>query len=118
MRNLHELDRYRLKTVRVLERYGSFGDECYGAFTIPYNARYFRVVASTGEGWDHISVSTSGRTPTWKEMDYIKRLFFKDDEWAYQLHAPPSKHINNHPHCLHIWRSHISPVPTPPENFV
>lgn len=72
------------------------------------------VIAATGEGWDHISVSTPTRCPTWAEMEQVKRLFFKPDETAMQLHVPPRAHISVHPHCLHLWRPHDAPIPVPP----
>lgn len=82
------------------------------------NGRVLRVIASAGEGWDHVSVSLPDRTPTWAEMEHVKRLFFKDDETAMQLHVPPAEHINCHPHCLHLWRPHDVAIPRPPAIFV
>lgn len=118
MVNLHLLDVYRVTAPSVRDVYGWLGDETCGAFSIPFEGRSFRVVASSGEGWDHVSVSLPNRTPNWREMEYIKRMFFKPDEWAYQLHAPPSDHINIHPFCLHIWRPHDVAIPTPPKEMV
>jgi hypothetical protein len=37
-------------------------------------------------------------------MAFVKRLFFRDDETAMQLHVPASDHVNQHPYCLHLWR--------------
>jgi len=65
-----------------------------------------RVMASAGMGWDHVSISRQNRCPNWPEMEHIKRLFFRDDETAMQLHVPPSDHISIHPYCLHLWRPH------------
>ena len=91
-----------------------------GAFIIPSprDNRELRVVASTGEGWDHVSVSRADRTPSWEEMEHIKRLFFKDDECAMQLHVPVQEHLNHHPHCLHLWRPHGKDIPRPPANLI
>jgi hypothetical protein len=36
-----------------------------GAFRVPGG---LRVIASDGEGWDHVSVSLPDRCPTWEEM--------------------------------------------------
>ncbi len=85
---------------------------------IPKGGRVLRVIASNDEGWDHISVSLPDRCPTWAEMDHVKRLFFKDDEVAIQLHLPPADHINIHPNVLHIWRPHDTVIPVPPKEFV
>ena len=83
-------------------------------FTFTYNGTPMMVVASNGGGWDHISVSAQGRCPTWDEMERVKRLFFRDNEVAFQLHVPPRNHINNHPYTLHLWRPHDATIPLPP----
>jgi hypothetical protein len=77
-----------------------------------------RVIASADEGWDHVSVSRANRCPNWQEMEHVKRLFFKDDETAMQLHVPPSDHISVHPNCLHLWRCQSQPIPMPPKWMV
>lgn len=76
------------------------------------------VVASIGLGWDHVSVSRRKRPPNWAEMEQVKRLFFKDDETAMQLHVPPTDHISFHPHCLHLWRPQHCEIPRPPNELV
>jgi hypothetical protein len=89
-----------------------------GAFLVPFKRegdlrqrQWLRVIASSGAdqpaeyAFDHLSVSLSNRCPTWEEMDYIKRLFFKPEEVAYQLHMPRLRqHQHASLHCLHIWR--------------
>jgi len=64
----------------------------------------FKVIASDGDGWEHVSVSTKVRTPTWEEMCFIKDLFWDDEDWVIQFHPASDNHINLHPHCLHLWR--------------
>lgn len=121
MRDLHEVDRYRMRHPEVLRRYGSFGDGTCGVFELPsvIDRQTLRVVASAGEGWDHVSVSRQNRCPNWAEMEQVKRLFFKDDETAVQFHVPPSKHINIHPYCLHLWRPNDGrEMALPPADFV
>lgn len=76
------------------------------------------IMASWIEGWDHVSISRPDRIPTWGEMDFVKRAFFREDEAAYQLHPPVADHINCHPRALHIWRPHGQPIPMPPKEFV
>jgi hypothetical protein len=51
-------------------------------------------------------------------MDHVKRLFFRDEETAMQLHVPPADHVNNHPHCLHLWRPQDIEIPRPHVEFV
>lgn len=95
-----------------------------GLFFIPRNDVLLRVICSDGTGWDtgrlpgepweHVSVSTPNRCPTWEEMDFIKRIFWRDDETVMQLHVARSQHINIHQFCLHLWKPTKERVPVPP----
>lgn len=89
-----------------------------GAFRLRFNGVWLQVIASDGEGWDHVSVSLPDRCPTWEEMNYVKQAFWKDNEAAMQLHPPRIEYVNNHPYCLHIWRSQTTDIPLPPKNLV
>lgn len=116
MRNLNEVNRYRDSSPEIIAYYGSAGDDTRGAFFVPspIDKADMRVIAASGEGWDHVSVSRPNRCPNWPEMEFVKRLFFRDDEVAMQLHVALKEHISVHPHCLHIWRPHASEIPLPP----
>lgn len=120
MINLRAMDRYRARSPEILAHYGSAGDETCGVFAIPsaIDRAELRVVASAGEGWDHVSVSRANRCPNWLEMEQIKRMFFAESEAAMQIHVPTADHISVHPHCLHLWRPHDQPIPRPPEWMV
>lgn len=120
MKDLTELDAYRLKTKDVLEHFGSFGGKLDGAFVLPYpkTGASLKCVASSGYGWDHVSVSLMNRCPNWFEMAFVKHTFFKPDEVVMQLHVGESDHINTHPYCLHLWRPHLGMIPLPPKEFV
>lgn len=109
-----EIDRFRLRDGRTVALYGDVGDGTCGAFLIRGGGVSLRVIASSGEGWDHVSVSVHDRTPTWAEMERVRRLFFHSDEVAMQLHVAEAAHINCHPYTLHIWRPTGSPIPLPP----
>lgn len=39
-----------------------------GAFFVPFEGRYLKVICSDGMGWDHVSVSLENRIPNWREM--------------------------------------------------
>ena len=71
-------------------------------------------ILSVGGGWDHIAVSYIARTPTYQEMKLVKRLCFRDDEWAYELHPPPDKYVSIHGNALHLWRPQEEPWRPPP----
>ena len=119
MIDLHALDHFRITGQEAIERWGWSGDGTCGAFLVPKGDVTLRVVAANGEGWDHVSISCSkGRTPTWAEMEFIKRLFFRPDKTAMQLHVPVSDHINRHPNVLHLWRPHGQEIPRPPGGMV
>jgi hypothetical protein len=115
------VDRYRRRSVDVIQAYGSLGGATEGVFDVsnPWQpGEKLQVIASSGDGWDHVSVSLPTRTPSWREMEFIKRLFFKPDEVALQFHVPATDHINIHPNCLHIWRPIDVEIPLPPKVFV
>lgn len=117
MKNLRLLDKYRVSGRKL---WGWDGDETCGAFSLPspVDGGDLRIVASSGEGWNHVSVSRANRCPNWPEMEHVKRLFFHDEETAMQLHVPPKDHINNHPYCLHLWRPQNAEIPRPPSIMV
>lgn len=116
MRNLNLLAQYRETGAWVQAHYGSAGDATCGMFKVPspIDQHLLTVIASSGEEWEHVSVSRKTRCPNWPEMEHIKRLFFKDDETVMQLHVPVSDHINVHPYCLHLWRPLAAEIPRPP----
>jgi len=70
------------------------------------------------EGWEHVSVSTIRRTPNWREMSFVKDLFWDEDEGVVQFHPPRSEYANNHPNCLHLWRNKHQQFPLPPSILV
>lgn len=111
MRNLYLLDAFRI----VHPALGR-GDETCGAFLVPHRHTgvELKVIASSGDGWDHVSVSLPNRCPNWLELEFVKRLFFREEETAMQLHVPPSDHVNLHPYCLHLWRPQAAEIPRPP----
>jgi hypothetical protein len=78
------------------------------------NGQQIRIIASDGEGWEHVSVSLEDRCPTWDEMCQVKGMFWGDDDCVMQLHPPKSEWVNNHPFCLHLWRPVGVDIPTPP----
>lgn len=119
MRDLRMHEAYRLV---IPGRYA--GDHGCGAFLFPskIDGQPLRVIASSDCGWDHVSISRTNRCPNWPEMEYIRRMFFKDAEAVMQYHAPVADYVDGsklgHPYCLHLWRPHASPLPAPPKWMV
>lgn len=91
-----------------------------GLFAIPLpNSRdELRVIASDGDGWEHVSVSLVNRCPTWSEMCAVKDLFWNAEDCVMQLHPPRSEYVNYHPYCLHLWRPVAGAIPQPPSWMV
>ena len=117
MRDLTTLDRYRIDASEI---YGWSGDGTCGAFRLPspVDGKPLMVIAASGAGWDHVSVSRATRPPNWPEMEFVKRRFFRDEECAMQLHVPVAEHIDCHPHTLHLWRPQDQETPRPPAAMV
>lgn len=97
----------RVENARITRgRYRS--DSSYGAngaFEIngPCGAQLV-IIASDGEGWEHVSVSIKHRCPNWTEMSFVKDLFWRPDETVIQYHPARSEYVNYHPYCLHLWK--------------
>jgi hypothetical protein len=99
----------------------SYGNN--GVFQIPLSSRTrLQCIVSDGEGWEHVSVvaysDNKMRTPTWAEMCKIKDMFWNENECVVQFHPPKSEYVNNHPHCLHLWKPQQIIIPTPPKIMV
>ena len=77
-----------------------------------------KVIASWGDGWNHVSVSLPNRVPTWEEMCFIKNITFGKESMAIQYHPPEKDYINIHPFVLHLWEPHGQYIPTPPTYMV
>ena len=103
-------------TLRIFDNLAQPRGRDGGAFILPsrHDEESLRIIATSGLGWDHISISRADRCPDWYEMEQVKRLFFWPHETAMQLHVPPAEHINNHPNCLHLWRPLDVEIPRPP----
>lgn len=89
-----------------------------GAFKFLFGRTSFFAIASDQDGWEHVSVTTQGRCPTWEEMCRVKSMFWDVDDCVVQYHPPKSEYVNNHPYCLHLWRPVNDNVPTPPSYMV
>lgn len=123
-----EIEIYRVTSGQMASEHGS--GPC-GAFRIPMNMIgpvILTVIASDGRDWtecgfpqpvwEHVSVSLSIRCPTWQEMDFVKRIFWRDDETVMQLHVPRDRHLNYHETCLHLWKPVGVDILLPPSGTV
>ncbi len=118
-------DNKAIEKYRVLR--GKMGsDASYGnngAFVVhcPTTRRKLSIIASDGEGWDHVSVHVANRlkdTPTWPEMSFVKDTFWGPEECVVQYHPPEKNYVNCHPGTLHLWRPQREEIPMPPLDMV
>ena len=103
-----------------VEKYSKKEDGNNGLFIVPFESYVFQVIASDGEGWEHVSVTHANafRSPSWKEMCFIKDLFWGEEDTVVQYHPPKSEYVNNHPHVLHLWRPVVGDIISPPSILV
>lgn len=103
------------KSRLVTGRQGSsaaFGNN--GAFLLKVRNKELFAIASDGGGWEHVSVTSEGKCPTWEQMCIIKSIFWDEEDCVMQYHPPKSEYVNVHPHCLHLWRPTLEVMPRPP----
>lgn len=101
--NLGHLNKFRVN-------WGADGAQ----FIVRRHGVHFSIIASWGEGWDHVSMATQYRCPTWEDMCWLKDQFFEAEETVIQFHPPKSQYVNCHPFCLHLWRPQGHTVELPP----
>lgn len=108
-------EQYRVKNGPLASdvRYGN-----NGLFIVPCENYDLKVIASDGEGWEHVSVSLKNRDPNWRQMCFIKELFWDPEDCVVQYHPPRSQYVNQHEHCLHLWRPIKEALPIPPSILV
>ena len=104
----------RLAKMRKFHPSLGWGDDEGGFFRM----NNITIIASRGEGWDHVSVSLADRCPTWEEMCRVKNAFFYPSECVIQYHPAIEEYVNYHPFCLHLWRPQNVSVPFPPKQLV
>lgn len=103
-----------------------------GAFQVPSPEPgwILFLICSDGSGeparleyqWEHVSVhavqGARDRTPTWKEMAFVKDLCWDEDDVVMQLHPRRAEYVNVHAYTLHLWRPRLERIPTPPAELV
>ena len=97
-----------------------------GAFRLPSPEPgwHLAIIASDGADWEHVSVhayqraGARQRTPTWREMAFVKQQFWDADDVAVQYYPKEADYVNLHPFTLHWWRPIRADMPTPPPELV
>ncbi len=106
------VERYRV----TLPQYGTPGNEQNGCFD--FKDRGLFVIISSGDGWEHVSVSRKSRMPTYDDMVWVSQTFWDKNDCLMQLRVPLKDHVNISNHCLHWWRPIDQEIPRPPNWMV
>lgn len=114
MKNIEEIK----KTPNLFIEAETKNDGMGGKYYDKYTGKWLNFIFSYQMGWEHLSVSMPSRTPTWDQMCIMKDIFWNKNEACVEYHPREEDYVNNHKHCLHIWRPTHEPLPTPPSILV
>lgn len=114
MKNIEEIK----KTPNLFIEAETKNDGMGGKYYDKYTGKWLNFIFSYQMGWEHLSVSMPSRTPTWEQMCVMKDIFWNKNEACVEYHPREEDYVNNHKHCLHIWRPTHEPLPTPPSILV
>ena len=122
MRNTPNLRIEKYRRMHPVRGYSPPGEN-YGYFEINRMDGTLRIIASDGtepeeQGWEHVSVSRPNRIPDWKDMQFVKELFWDDEETVLQFHPAKSQYVNFHPYVLHLWRRRGAKQELPPRSLI
>jgi len=115
---LQDIERSRVTEGEWQTEYG----ELRGLFMVKRRGVVLAVISSgippaeypEPEQWEHVSVSTKTRCPTWEEMCWVKDQLWFPGETVLQFHPRESEYVNTHEFCLHMWRHRSRQVELPP----
>jgi hypothetical protein len=77
-----------------------------------------RRIVPAATGWEHVTVETNHRIPSWDEMCFVKNLFWQEEECVVEYHPPLSQYVKYNPYCLHLWRPKHATIPAPSVSIV
>ena len=106
------------KTPNLFIEAEAANDGMGGHYYDSISGRSLNFIFSYQLGWEHLSVSMPNRTPTWDMMCRMKDIFWNKDEVCVEYHPREEDYVNNHKHCLHIWRPTNEKLPIPPSILV
>lgn len=113
----HVPNKYRVRHGRMWSEDSDGNNGCF-QISLP-RGQWLNVIASDGDGWEHVSVSRQDRCPTWEEMCAVKDIFWDLEDCVVQFHPPRREYVNVHPFCLHMWRPTGGwDIPMPPRIMV
>lgn len=89
-----------------------------GKYYDKQTGKWLNFIFSYQLGWEHLSVSMPSKTPSWDQMCIMKDIFWSEDEACVEYHPRKEDYVNNHQHCLHIWKPVEETLPLPPSILV
>jgi hypothetical protein len=57
-----------------------------------------------GHEWLHVSFSRQDRVPTYHDVAWVRKAFFRSEAVVVQVFPPEAEHVNIHPYTLHLWQ--------------
>lgn len=61
------------------------------------------IIVSIDAGKWHLSISTPGAQPSYKEIKEARYKFLPNDIYAAQIFPPKEEFVNVHKYCHHLW---------------
>lgn len=58
---------------------------------------------SDGFTYLHVSFSRRSRTPSYEDLDRVRKLFIGEDRESVQVFPPKAEYVNFHAFTLHLW---------------
>lgn len=106
------------KTPNLVIEAEADNDGMGGRYYDKTTGKWLNFIFSYQLGWEHLSVSMPSKTPSWDQMCMMKDIFWREDEVCVEYHPKKSDYVNNHSHCLHIWKPTNVELATPPSILV
>lgn len=106
MKNMESLEKYANNTIGK--------SNISKSFLIPLNdnKKAFVIASEDFVGWDHVSAhiisvesGSLNRTPNNEEMQFLRNIFFEDEDVVVEFHPAKKDYINNYSYALHMWKS-------------
>lgn len=104
-----------------------------GLFLIPMSIKkgdntkynyYLSVIATAAQGWENVLITIMNkdgkltpRSASLEEMDFIKAIFWGNDECVLQYFPATADDMKLPGFCVALWKPNFAAVPKPPKDF-
>ena len=128
MRNLTELTAYRLEFIDTMnllqhlitntltEEYMCCKNDGWFQTHFPTLGGSMPTHITELYGWEHafLDLEYLKRTPTWLEMNVLRKFYWYDSEPVIQIHPKRSEYVNFNHYRLHLWKNSHFDFELPP----